>query len=275
MKDLQGIRRFGVVSNGEKIGTDLLAARVRHYLERRNLHCVINPPDAQKVEFDLNDVDCLIVIGGDGTILRQVNAVAVAALPILGINMGRVGFLSEVEPTWVEDALEALAVGRYRIEERTLLAGEVDGEHTLALNDFMLCKKHPSRTIEVGISVDGKVIAEYACDGILVSTPTGSTGYALSAGGPILSPELPLVMIVPVSAHSLSARPMLFSAGAKVGLQLLDDHDNNALVCADGDTVFREFSKGDIVTVRQAKHNVRFLRIREDNYIQLIRNKLG
>lgn len=277
------ISRLGVIRNGEKPGTDILAARVHHFLERRELNCIdyayedLGPTETLSGEIceSLTQIDCLIVIGGDGTILRQVNTAAVFDVPILGINMGTVGFLSEVEPNWIEEALTALTEGRYREETRILLRGEVEGERKLALNDFLLCKKHPSRTIEVGIAVDGQVVAEYACDGVLVSTPTGSTGYALSAGGPILSPELPLTMVTPVCAHNLSARTMLFSMEAEITLQLLVDHDNSALVCADGNTIFRPFAKGDILSVGKASQSVRFLRIREENYFNLIRQKLG
>ena len=278
-----GISRFGIIRNGEKRGTDILVARVHHFLERRNLRCIdfayeeLGATDTlgEGIKEALGQIECLIVVGGDGTILRQVNTAAVFNIPILGINMGTVGFLSEVEPNWIEEALLALTGGRYREERRNLLCGEADGESKLALNDFLLCKKHPSRTIEVSIAVDGQVVAEYDCDGVLVSTPTGSTGYALSAGGPILSPELPLTMVTPVCAHKLTARAMLFSMEAEIALQLLADHDNAALVCADGDTVFRPFAKGDILSVRKTSQTLRFLRIREENYFNLVRQKLG
>lgn len=259
------------MSNEDKLGTEDMALRVRRYLEEQGHSCM----DMAREKAEGANLDCLLVIGGDGTILKQVNWAVQAAIPLLGINMGRVGFLSEVEPSWLEEGLDALLNGRYQIETRALLSGEVEGEQRLALNDFMLGKKHPSRTVEVGILVDGKAVAEYSCDGVLVSTPTGSTGYALSAGGPVLSPELPVTIVTPVCAHNLSARPMLFSAEATIELVLLDDHDNRALVCTDGDVAFGEFAKGDVLRVRKSSERVQFLRIRENNYFQLVRKKLG
>jgi len=186
---------------------------------------------------DLNgtDIELLVVLGGDGTILSAAEWALPSQVPLLGVNMGHVGFLAELEASETDHLVQAVAARRYEVEERVTLAIEVhagdDIWRSFAVNELSIEKAVRSRMIDVMVSVDQRPLSRWACDGILVSTPTGSTAYAFSAGGPVIWPDVAAIELVPLLAHALFARPLVLSPDSVIELSLADGSDAAAFWC--------------------------------------------
>jgi NAD+ kinase len=236
-------RRVEKVLGDHNIGLRVLSAEA---VDRGPSH--LNPDDARALGVDIEVVDadpnaadgCELVVGlgGDGTFLRAAELARNADIPVLGINLGRIGFLAEAETDAIDSVLEHVVARSYRVEPRLTLdiavrvKGEVIG-HGWALNEASLEKGPRLGVLGVVLEVDGRPVSTFGCDGVLVSTPTGSTAYAFSAGGPILWPDLEALLVVPNNAHALFARPMVTSPDASIAIEIeADGHD--ALVFCDG-----------------------------------------
>lgn len=216
-----------------------------------------------KGEFDL-----LIALGGDGTMLRTGKLGAQAKTPVLGINMGRFGFLAELQSGKWRNAMRDLMAGRYWLEERMLLVarhtrGEVTLEESLVVNDVVVCRGNLVRPIRVRASVDGHELTTYVADGVIASTPTGSTAYALAAGGPLLPPELRNMLIIPIAPHLTMDRAIVLSEGARVELAVHSDHE--AVVSADGRQP-TPMENGDVVIVEASPLTMRFVHFQDRGY---------
>jgi NAD+ kinase len=236
-------RRVQKVLSDNGIGLRVLSAEA---VDRGSLH--LSPDDMRALGVDIEVVDpdpdaadaCELVmaLGGDGTFLRAAELARNANVPVLGVNLGRIGFLAEAEADAIDTVLEHVVARSYRIEERLTLdiAVRVKGEviaHGWALNDASLEKGPRLGVLGVVVEVDGRPVSTFGCDGVLVSTPTGSTAYAFSAGGPILWPDLEALLVVPNNAHALFARPMVTSPDASIAIEIeADGHD--AVVFCDG-----------------------------------------
>ena len=216
--------------------------------------------------------EAVISIGGDGTFLRA-NAVALEeGLPILGVNIGRVGFLTEIELDELEAACQKLAADEFTIENRMMLEVQSADQTFLALNDVVISRGGYSRLIGIDAWVDEDPIGRFLADGLIISTPTGSTGYSLSAGGPIICPELECMLLTPICAHSLQHRPVVTSAEQTITVRLHDDVQ--AMVSIDG----REplpFGHGSLVSITRAKRSARFIRLQPRSFFSKIRVKLS
>ncbi len=196
------------------------------------LHCWDDPEAA--------DSDLLVVFGGDGTILRAAEWSVPRRVPLLGVNLGHVGFLAELEPSDVDDIVTKIAAGAHHIERRLVLQVDVTDETTggvwssFAVNEVSIEKAARERMLAVLASVDGRRVQRWHCDGVLVSTPTGSTAYAFSAGGPVVWPDVEAMLLLPLSAHALFAKPMVLSPSSVVELDLTLETDNIGVVWCDG-----------------------------------------
>ena len=220
--------------------------------------------------------DVAIVLGGDGTMLSIARRLAPFDVPVIGVNQGRLGFLTDIPITRMEKTLEAILAGRYVEERRTLLAAEVvrtDGtrETALALNDVVLNRGGGGTMIDCAVDIDGRFVYAMRSDGIIVATPTGSTAYALSAGGPILDPQVPAFALVPVAPHALTHRPIAIADTATIALTL--ERGPGAALHCDGQAHFA-LVEGDRVTVRRAQHAARFLHPEDHDYFAMLREKL-
>ena len=236
-------RRVQKVLSDNGIGLRVLSAEA---VDRGSLH--LSPDDMRALGVDIEVVDpdpgaadgceLVVALGGDGTFLRAAELARNADIPVLGVNLGRIGFLAEAEADAIDTVLEHVVARSYRIEERLTLdiAVRVKGEviaHGWALNDASLEKGPRLGVLGVVVEVDGRPVSTFGCDGVLVSTPTGSTAYAFSAGGPILWPDLEALLVVPNNAHALFARPMVTSPDASIAIEIeADGHD--AVVFCDG-----------------------------------------
>lgn len=202
--------------------------------------------------------DVVVALGGDGTILRAARLAHDAEVPLLGINVGRLGFLSTIDASRLESALEALATGTYAIEKRMMLEGSFGNNASAhALNEFVVEKATPSRVIGIRVSVDSDVIATYTADGFIVATPTGSTAYSLSAGGPVLEPSIDAIVLTPVSAHSPLWRSIVVEPERSVSLDIVD---GTAAFSADGQPL-ATLETGQGAKVRRAERPLQLVNL--------------
>lgn len=230
-------------------------------------------PDCGALE-NAGHVDCFVSLGGDGTLLRCAHHAARYNAPLLGINMGRLGFLAETEPEKLDEALELLLQGKYETECRAMLEVEVPGEGTwCAMNDAVISRAGYARLITVDALVDGEMAGSYMADGLIVATPTGSTGYSLSAGGPIVSPKVDCMMITPVCAHSLQHRPVVVHGSAMITLKLHSDDEMTASLQIDGQNCAK-LVNGQKVFVRRSEQCVRLARLKDAHFFDVVRRKL-
>ncbi|MGC0371251.1 NAD kinase [Microbacterium sp. SLBN-111] len=218
------------------------------------------------VDVGVDDLELAIVLGGDGTILRAAETVRGGRAPILGINMGHVGFLAEIERDDMDDAVRRVIDRDYRVEERLALAVKVlDADdrvifETWALNEATVEKASRERMLEVVMEVDGRPLSSFGCDGIVISTPTGSTAYNFSAGGPVIWPTVEAIAVVPLSAHALFARPLVVSPDATVAVEVLERTSGSGILWCDGRRS-HELPPGARVVVRRSSRPVRLARL--------------
>lgn len=221
------------------------------------------------------DVDFVFSIGGDGTFLKAASIVGGSGIPILGINMGRLGFLADVLPSEVDVALNEIYDQRYRVEDHSVITIEADGEpisdNPYALNDIALLKRDDASMITLRCSVNGEYLVTYQADGLLISTPTGSTAYNLSTGGPIVVPSANILCITPVAPHSLNIRPIAINDDCVIDLDV-ESRSHNFLVAIDGRS--QKMREGTRLTIRKASHKVKIVRLSTTRYFSTLREKL-
>lgn len=224
--------------------------------------------------------DVVIAFGGDGTLLDAARTVAhgAADVPLMGVNLGRLGFLTAVGPADMTAGFEDLLAGRTRVEERLLLAGVVvrggvRSQARLALNDLVVTRGALSRMIELRVKVDGEVVSHVKADGLIVATATGSTAYNLSAGGPIVHPSLDAIVLTPIAPHTLTNRPVVLSASSQVELHPIVEPRSDLLVTMDGQLGV-PLEAGDVVEITRASRVLRLLHLASRTHFDLLREKL-
>ncbi len=222
--------------------------------------------------------DCAVVLGGDGSVIKAAARCAKDAIPILGINLGRVGYLAEAEPNELF-LLSRLWRGEYRIEHRMMLAVsvlrggcELHRMHP-ALNEAVVSNGAISRMVDLSLACDGNFAGNFHADGVIVATPTGSTAYSMSAGGPIIDPALNCLCVTPVCAHSLSARPMLLSANSTLTMENICRREDNTYLTVDGDENFK-LLYGDVVSVQKASVETQMIRFHENSFYSVLNQKM-
>lgn len=224
-------------------------------------------------------LDLLVTFGGDGTLLRGARLLAERDVPIMGVNLGRVGFLTTATAETFAGALQAVANRSYELEERRVLESAILGPSgaaraaSLALNDVVVHKAGVARMIGLRVLLDGEEIGRYSADGIIVATPTGSTAYSLSAGGPVVVPGVDALVITAICPHTLAVRPIVVPGSATVSLELVPPFTDEALVSCDGQ-VATTLEHGDRVRVRRARSSVRLIRIGKEGFFARMRRKL-
>lgn len=235
----------------------------------------IGTPDVNGTERFSDDLDLVFVFGGDGTLLRAAEAVDRTGVPLLGVNFGHLGFLSELERSQLEDGLKKLLDDGFTVEERLVLEGEIadnGGTRTVrALNDLIVAKGATGRAIRLSVSISGEPFVAWAADGIIVSTATGSTAYSFSAGGPIVSPNVDCLVVTPVSPHGLFDRSVVVSPDEEIALELRADPEG-ALLSADGQPAIR-LNAGARVRVRAAGDRIRLAKVGPRPFWRLVREK--
>ncbi|HUQ52103.1 MAG TPA: NAD(+) kinase [Gammaproteobacteria bacterium] len=221
--------------------------------------------------------DLVIAIGGDGTLLHAARNVAARKVPLVGINRGRLGFLTDVSPEHMLDALDAILAGDYLDERRLMLAaslGQPAGGSLFALNDIVLQRGDTGRLLDFTTQVDDTYVNTHRGDGLIVATPTGSTAYALSCGGPIIQPNVDALVMVPICPHTLSDRPLVLPSSSTIRVTLDNAGGSEAHVVCDGEPLAR-MAPTDVLTISLAKQAVTLLHPRDYNYYELLRSKLN
>jgi NAD+ kinase len=247
------------------------------------VHLVFEPQLADLVEgvegTHLHDarLDVILSLGGDGTLLRAARIGALRGIPVLGINLGHLGFLASAGPEMAVEALDRLVRHRFTVEERFALSAQVgDGVHALAVNDVVVHKGGVARVIRLSVQVDGEQVGTYSADGIIVSTPTGSTGYSLSSGGPIIVPSVDAVVITAISPHTLGVRPLVVPASATITIRVLDPlpRPDELLVSIDGQATTHLHAHQPVTVVR-AQEPVLLAHLTRESFFHRLRRKLA
>lgn len=215
--------------------------------------------------------DFIVSVGGDGTILRIAKDSARAGVPILGVNMGTVGFLTEVDPSDISEAVKKLVAREYMLERRALIDSEKDGTHFYALNDVVV-RSCNGRMISMEVRVDDEIIDKFTCDGYIACTPTGSTAYSLSAGGAVIGPNTPVIALTPVNPHTLRTRPVV--VGSYEHILLKNTGTSDAAVYVDGECV-GELKSGKAVTVTGWDMSAMFVRFNKKSFYSRLLDKLN
>jgi NAD+ kinase len=224
-------------------------------------------------------IDLAIVIGGDGTLLKAGRLLSDKDIPVIGINLGRLGFLVDISPDEIAEQLTLMLDGNYTVEERSLLHAEAfrNGKSLgegIALNDVVVHVRNDIRMIEFTTHVDDSFVNTQRADGIVVATPTGSTAYSLSGGGPILHPGLDAVVLVPICPHTLSNRPIVISNQSQINISLCESRDVNARVSFDGQSNI-DLQAGDNIVIRNKSHKLKLMHPNDYDYFHILRDKLG
>ena len=221
------------------------------------------------------DVDYVISMGGDGTFLKAASRVGAKGTPIIGVNMGRLGFLADVLPSEIESALDSLYAGECQIEEHAVIQVVAEGGilagNPFALNDIAVLKRDDASMISIRTQVDGEFLVTYQADGLIVSTPTGSTAYNLSNGGPIIIPQSGSLCLTPVAPHSLNIRPIVINDTAEITLDI-ESRSHNYLVAIDGRS--ERMTEETRLVIRRAPHSIKIVKQRNQRYFSTLREKL-
>jgi NAD+ kinase len=279
-------KRVGVVAKTDAAQADGAVRRLVEWLGERGLPVLLDKETASLVadvslpqtsRADLpGQVDVIVVLGGDGTLLSVARAVGDLGVPILGVNLGGLGFLTATPLEEMMPALEAFLEGRMVVEERMMLgarvrrAGASDREF-FALNDVVIMKSAMSRIIDLSVSVDGQLATAYRADGLIISTPTGSTAYSLSAGGPILFPTMDALVLTPIASHTLTNRPIVLPGTQRIEVTLLTNQE--VMLTLDGQVGFG-LRERDSVEVAQAAPRIRLVRFPHKHFFSVLRTKL-
>lgn len=281
---------FYIILNTNKEKSNEVGKNIKHYLEQKGKKCYIHEKgedsannqfkytDASKIP---NGVEAVLVIGGDGTVIHAARDTNHRNLPLIGVNLGRIGYLCDLEEANIYTALDAMIEDNYIIEERMMLEGiGYRGEEVLvhndALNDIVIHRMGHLRIMNFMIYVNGEHLNTYSSDGIIIATPTGSTGYSMSAGGPIVKPNAKMIVITPISPHALNRKSIILSADdeivVKIGKRRKEEMEE-AEVTFDGAESVKLFS-GDYIKIKQSSHCVKFLKTSKVSFLETLRKKM-
>ena len=282
----KGMKKFFVITNLNKDKNLEVTKKIQSYLESKGAMCQFFSDDLSledtkcKVEIP-SDIECVMVLGGDGTMLQAARENQNSDIPMIGINMGTKGYLTEIEVGSLENALDSLILDEYHIESRMMLDGVVCKAGTnmqpmCALNEIAITRKGSLAVIHYNVYVNGKLLKVYSGDGIMVSTPTGSTGYNLSAGGPIASPQSELMLITPICPHTFNTRTVILSPNDVVEIEIADGRDGKAQeveVNFDGNYKENLYS-GDKVLIKKAMATTKIIKISEESFLEVLHSKM-
>ena len=277
------MKKIGIYTNRVVENRTVINRLIDNYLYRKDVelfspeHILPNLPEYVKKYQKGKKLDTVMVFGGDGTILGAVDFALESTAPILGVNMGKLGFLSDFSIKEFSKYIGKLIAEEYQIYQRMLLETKVRQNGKVlyrgyALNDAVIYKGLVSRLIEIRCYCNGDFVVETRCDGMIASTPTGSTAYSLSAGGPIISPEMEVFIVAPLCPHVLSVRPMVFPADAEIKFRMTNIY-NETMLQLDGKNVHSLVDGNDVI-VRAAKEKVSFITLTGKNFYQTLRKKL-
>ncbi len=281
------MKYFYIVANPQKDCGLRLTGEIQRFIESLGGVCGFQANRGQDgTLFDQSKIpsetECILVIGGDGTLLEAARNMAGRNIPLIGVNTGHLGYLCELEETTVRKGVEKLlGNGHYTVEQRMLLAGycltkEGKGEERIALNDIVIHRSGILQVVDLVISVNGEYLNTYSADGMIVATPTGSTAYSMSAGGPIVDPKASLLLVTPISPHSLNAKSIVLDAEAEIAIEVAprkSGQEERVEVSFDGNPV-GALRAGEKIMIRRANPCTRILKISQLSFLERLRKKL-
>lgn len=288
------MEHFYIITNKPKDEQLQVTKEVVAFLEGHGKKCsvCVRDKDAEEYRKDTDaareevnvpkDTDCILVLGGDGTLLQAAADTKDEDIPLLGINLGTLGFMAEVERTNIENALKALIEDRFEIEERMMLDGQIYHEGEMvkelhALNDIVLTRRGSLKIVAYDIYVNGQFLNSYQADGIILSTPTGATGYNMSAGGPIVEPKAKILLLTPICPHTLSARSIVLSPDDLVEIKVKSGRNGQTQemeVNFDG-SFTRPLSTGDSIRICRSGRVTKFIRLSKVSFLEILHKKLS
>lgn len=282
---------FYVITNYQKDPEFQTAGAIKEYLEAKGKTCYIQRKevpglsgeykytDAQKIP---QDVECVLVLGGDGTLLQAARDLVESRLPLLGVNMGTLGYLAEIERRSIRPALDKLICGEYSMEHRMMLHGVAWHQNRkmlsdIALNDIVISRNGRLRVVDFNVYVDGVFLTSYSADGIIISTPTGSTGYNLSVGGPLVAPQASLMLLTAIAPHTLNSRPIVLPDDVEIMIEIGSSHSTDvdgAEATFDGDTSVK-LNSGDKIVITKSESSVRMIKTKNASFLEILREKMN
>ena len=276
--------RVSVIANIYRPGIDLALAALADWAAGGAHKVVFEEALAERIvpgmhtgaaEDVASDADMVVALGGDGTMLRAARLVGRAGVPVLGVNLGSLGFLTQVTPEHLDTVLDRLSGGDYQTESRSVLAVEVSNHSDVlyAFNEVTIDRGHQTRAIELKFEANDTLVCWYVADGLIVATPTGSTAYALSAGGPVAMPEVKAFIVAPVAAHTMAQRPIVIPDDSLLRVTS-EEPQVNAFVNVDG-RASAELACGEACEIRKADFTLQLVRFPEEDFFSLVRAKLG
>lgn len=285
------MKNFYIMANTEKDPGFEKTRAITQFLELRGRRCLYegmervyekSVDESHLLEQMPKDTECVLVLGGDGTLIQAASKLARKKIPLIGINLGTLGYLAEVEKDNIFPMLERLLNDEYEVEERMMLCGEayINGqkeEPLSALNDIVITRSGALRVVCFKIFVNGKLLNIYEADGMIVSTPTGSTGYSLSAGGPIVEPDAKVILITPICPHTLNTRAIILSADDDVRIEIGLGRrmgQDTAEVSFDGGRTF-SLASGDYVDIRKAEEVTRIIKMSKESFLDVLSRKMS
>ena len=275
------MNHFYVLANLQKDENLVLTEEIEKYLKGNGKTVITDTSESICCDRIPKNTECILVLGGDGTFIRAAHEVLHTKIPMLGVNLGTLGYLAEVEPSQIKGALDKLMADEYMLEERMMLKGTISSSekilNSVALNDVVITRRGKLRVVEYRIYVNGEYLYSYKGDGIIVATPTGSTGYNLSAGGPIMKPSAGSMVITPICPHTLNARSIILSGEDQVMVEIGPGRkyeSENTEVVFDADTTFSLCSK-EAVHICRAESSVKVIKLSNISFLETLRRKLG
>lgn len=285
------MKKFALLTNYSKDKRLVYTRMIKTYITENGgsywIPRYISEPDKdgdQRYDFsDMpEDIECVLVLGGDGTLLQAARELLQRHIPLLGINLGTLGFLTSAEKSELPKCLDSVLDDSCSIDERMMLEGVVYHgsekiQMNIALNDVIIARAGFSRLVELKIYVNGELLSIYNADGIIVSTPTGSTGYSLSAGGPIIFPQTDVIVITPICPHSLQARSLVVSGEDRIMIEIgrrRKTQKEEAMVTFDGRSA-QELETGDRIEIYKAQETTQLIRLKGRSFYQVLQNKIG
>lgn len=268
--------KFYVIANSGKDADGAVSREIADYIRANRRICVLGDEEPLP-----EDADCILVLGGDGTLLRAAREMVGHNIPFLGINLGTLGYLAEIDRDSIFPALDKLFADEYSLESRMMLKGTIyrggKAVYTdVALNDIVMMREGPLRVVQFKNYVNGAFLNEYKADGIIISSATGSTGYSMSAGGPIVSPETSLMMMTPLAPHALNTRSIIFPADDKIMVEIgpgRTEQPEAASASFDG-AVSCPMETGDFIEITRAGQKTRLVKINNISFLEVLRTKM-
>lgn len=284
------MKKYFIITNAVKDPEFEITYKIETFLVERGCSCSrsIYMPQKENHRYRYTnpdavpeDIQCILVIGGDGTLIHAAKDLCDRGIPLLGINFGKLGYLAEVEKNNIEASLEKLIQGDYHLEQRIMLSGKLIRagrviEENIALNDIVINRCGSLRIIDFIINVNGQLLNHYSADGIIISTPTGATGYNLSAGGPIAQPSANIILVTPICAHTLNSRSIVFSGDVKIEIEISTDKNHNEggkILAFDGDNEI-ELKTYDKILIEKAETSTEIIKINAMSFLELLGKKM-